>query len=198
MFSSWGHTFLIIKVSFHSLWRLCVTLVSRPLRSWVSDTTSTFCTLFPQFHDRPPIPLDVLDLKWHRMAILDEISGVAWRTLKPYVCLSRVNQYNGTVCNLGRTHVTSWLAFFSLALSDGSLRIFVRTNCPCLPPRKNISKQSHWWQHQRVGPVKVPRVLCEIPYRRSRFNKIETYDCSICKVLGLVVVVTLSVLLAHR
>lgn len=42
----------------------------------------------------------------------DEISGVAWRTLKPDVCLSRVNQYNGTVCNLGRTHVTSWLAFF--------------------------------------------------------------------------------------
>lgn len=112
MFSSWGHTFLIIKVSFHSLSRLCVMLVSRPLRSWVSDTTCTFCTSFPQFHDRPPIPLDVLDLKWHPMAILDEISGVAWRTLKPYVCLSRVNQYNGTVCNLGRTHVTSWLAFF--------------------------------------------------------------------------------------
>lgn len=125
----------------------------------------------------------------------DEISGVAWRTLKPDVCLSRVNQYNGTVCNLGRTHVTSWLAFFLWPSLTAHSEF---SSEQILPPRKSISKKSHRWQHHRVGPVKVPRVLCEIPYRRSRFNEIETYDCSICKVLGLVVAVTLSVLLAHR
>lgn len=177
---------------------LFVMLVSRPPRSWVSDTICTFCTSFPQFHDRPPILLDVLDLKWHRMAILDEISGVAWRTLKPDACLSRVNQYNGTVCNLGRTHLTSWLAFFLWPSLTAHSEFSSEQIVHVCPPRKSISRQSHRWQHQRVGPVKVPRVLCEILYRRSRFNDIETYDCSICKVLGLVVAVTLSVLLAHR
>lgn len=113
VFGSWGQT-LFIKISFHSSWRLFgwslshlfVTRVSRP--PWLSDATCSFCT---SFRDRTRILLNALDLKWYRMAILNEsmMKFPVWREelWNLDVCHSRVNWCRGKVCGLRGTHVTS-------------------------------------------------------------------------------------------